>query len=92
VARTDFERWIAPELALIEGAVDAALEDAGLTADAIDRIFLTGGSSLVPAVRGVFHRRFPAERIETGAELESIAAGLALMARERDLTRWTTTA
>ncbi|MBL8769982.1 MAG: Hsp70 family protein, partial [Phenylobacterium sp.] len=47
VARTDFERWIAPELALIEGAVDAALEDAGLTADAIDRIFLTGGSSLV---------------------------------------------
>jgi len=33
--------------------------------------------------------RFDAERIETGAELESIASGLALMARERDLTRWT---
>ena len=28
-------------------------------------------------------------RIETGAELESIASGLALMGRERDLSRWT---
>ncbi|MGA0606103.1 Hsp70 family protein [Phenylobacterium sp. VNQ135] len=89
VARSDFESWIAPELALIEGAVDAALADAGLRADQIERVFLTGGSSLVPAVREIFHRRFPAERIETGAELESIAAGLALMGRERDLSGWT---
>ena len=43
----------------------------------------------MPAVRAIFHRRFPSERIETGAELESIAAGLALMGRERDLSRWT---
>ena len=71
-------------------AVDAALADANLTADGIDRIFLTGGSSLVPAVRAIFHRRFASDRIETGAELESIAAGLALMGRERDLSRWTT--
>ncbi|MBL8555029.1 MAG: Hsp70 family protein [Phenylobacterium sp.] len=92
VARADFEGWIAPELAQIEGAVDAALADAGLTAGAIDRVFLTGGSSLVPAVRAIFHRRFASERIETGAELESIASGLALMARERDLSRWTMTA
>ncbi|MDB5423761.1 MAG: Heat shock protein Hsp70, partial [Phenylobacterium sp.] len=57
-----------------------------------DRVFLTGGSSLVPAVRAIFHRRFEASRIETGAELESIASGLALMGRERDLARWTTRA
>lgn len=92
VAREAFEGWIAPELRQIEAAVDAALADANLTADGVDRIFLTGGSSLVPAVRAIFHRRFPSDRIETGAELESIAAGLALMARERDLARWTTTA
>jgi hypothetical chaperone protein len=89
VARTAFEGWIAPELAQIEATVDAALADANLSADGIDRIFLTGGSSLVPAVRAIFHRRFASERIETGAELESIASGLALMARERDLSRWT---
>lgn len=89
VARADFEGWIAPELSQIETAVDAALADAGLPAEAIDRVFLTGGSSLVPAVRAIFHRRFDPSRIETGAELESIATGLALMARERDLGRWT---
>ncbi|MET0274408.1 MAG: Hsp70 family protein [Phenylobacterium sp.] len=92
VKRGEFEGWIAPELAQIEQAVDRALADAGLGPDGVDRIFLTGGSSLVPAVRDIFHRRFPSERIETGAELESIASGLALMGRERDLTRWTTRA
>ncbi|HTI66138.1 MAG TPA: Hsp70 family protein [Caulobacteraceae bacterium] len=89
VARTEFEGWIAPELGRIEQAVDAALADAGLTPDAVDRVFLTGGSSLVPAVRDIFKRRFDPSRIETGNELESIASGLALMGRERDLARWT---
>jgi hypothetical chaperone protein len=89
VPRSTFEGWIAPELGQIETAVDAALADAGLTPQGVDRVFLTGGSSLVPAVRAIFHRRFEAGRIETGAELESIAAGLALMARESDLSRWT---
>ncbi|UTP39580.1 Hsp70 family protein [Phenylobacterium sp. LH3H17] len=88
VDRAEFEGWIAPELALIETAVDEALADAGLTAEGVDRVFLTGGSSLVPAVRDIFHRRFPTEKIETGSELESIASGLALMGRERDLTKW----
>lgn len=89
VARTAFETWISPELGQIEAAVDAALADAKLGAEGIDRIFLTGGSSLVPAVRAIFNRRFDPARIETGAELESIAAGLSLMGRERDLSRWT---
>jgi hypothetical chaperone protein len=89
VTRRQFEAWIAPELALIERAVDEALADAGVHGPEIDRIFLTGGSSLVPAVRRIFHERFPSERIETGAELESIASGLALIGRERDLDRWT---
>jgi hypothetical chaperone protein len=89
VARDEFERWIAPELGLIEQAVDAALADAGLQAGGIDRVFLTGGSSLTPAVRRIFHRRFPVDRIQTGAELESIASGLALIGREKNVERWT---
>ena len=92
VSRARFEGWIGPELGRIEHAVDAALADANLPAEGIDRVFLTGGSSLVPAVRAIFHRRFDPSRIETGAELESIASGLALMARESDLSRWTTRA
>jgi hypothetical chaperone protein len=88
VARMEFEGWIAPELKRIETAVDAALADAGLAPGAVDRVFLTGGSSLVPAVRAIFARRFDPARIESGSELESIASGLALMGRERDLSHW----
>jgi hypothetical chaperone protein len=88
VDREAFERWISPELAQIELAVDAALADAALAPGDVDRVFLTGGSSLVPAVRDIFHRRFPAGRVETGAELESIASGLALIGREPDAERW----
>ncbi len=90
VRRGTFEAWIAPELRLIETAVDQALANANLTPDGVDRIFLTGGSSLVPAVRALFHHRFESSKIATAAELESIASGLALMGRERDLSRWTT--
>ena len=92
VRRATFEGWIAPELARMEAAVDEALAAANLAPESIDRIFLTGGTSLTPAVRDIFHRRFESSSIETGAELESIASGLALMGRERDLSRWTTRA
>ncbi|PZR30746.1 Hsp70 family protein [Caulobacter segnis] len=89
VARSDFEGWIAPELAAIEAAVAEALERAGLSEAGVDRVFLTGGSSFVPAVRQIFLRRFGAAKIETGGEFESIASGLALIGRERDLDLWT---
>jgi|SRR5579872_3450792 len=88
VERADFERWIARDLAAIDQAVDEALASARLKPAAIDRVFLTGGSSFVPAVRGLFEQRFPPERISSGAELESIAAGLALIGAEADLSPW----
>ena len=89
VARSEFEAWIAPELAAIEGAVDQAIAQSGLSADRIDRVFLTGGTSFVPAVRDIFLRRFGPAKIETGGEFESIASGLALIGRESDLDLWT---
>ena len=88
VRRSEFEAWIAPELAAIETAVDEAIRQSGLASDQIDRIFLTGGTSFVPAVRDIFRRRFDPRRIETGGEFESIASGLALIGREADLDLW----
>lgn len=89
VARADFEAWIADDLARMGSAVDEALVDAGVEARAVDRVFLTGGTSLVPAVRRLFEQRFGAERIDAGGELTSIAHGLALIAQANDLSRWT---
>lgn len=89
VRRADFERWIGEDLRRIEAAMDAALAKAGLEAAAIDRVFLTGGSSLIPAIRALFERRFGADRIATGGELTSIAHGLALIGDEPGLAEWT---
>jgi hypothetical chaperone protein len=88
VERADFERWIARDLAAIDRALDEALASAKVKPAAIDHVFLTGGSSFVPAVRALFERRFGPEKITTGAELESIASGLALIGAEADLTPW----
>ena len=88
VSRETFEGWIAPELAAMQDAVDLALERAGLQGDQIERVFLTGGTSFVPAVRRIFTDRFSAERIESGSEFESIASGLALIGQEADLDLW----
>jgi len=82
IRRAEFEAWIAPDLARIAGAVDAALADAALGAAEVDRVFLTGGTSLVPAVRRIFEDRFGAERVTAGGAFVSVAEGLALLAGE----------
>jgi hypothetical chaperone protein len=79
VRRRDFESWIAPEIARLSAAVDQALADAKLPAGAVDRVFLTGGSSLVPAVRRIFEERFGVEKVAGGGEFVSVAEGLALI-------------
>ncbi|MFC3123827.1 Hsp70 family protein [Pseudoroseomonas globiformis] len=81
VTRGEFEGWIRPELARMGGAIDAALNDAGLSAGQVDRVFLTGGTSLVPAVRGLFEERFGAGKVMGGGEFVSVAEGLALIGR-----------
>ena len=79
VRRADFETWIAPELTRLSATIDRALADAKLTPDKVDRVFLTGGTSLVPAVRRLFDDRFGAERVTGGGEFVSVAEGLALI-------------
>jgi hypothetical chaperone protein len=78
VARAEFENWIEAELAAIETCVDQVLAAAHVDARDIDRVFLTGGSSFVPAVRRIFDSRFGRDRISTGNEFTSVASGLAL--------------
>ena len=86
--RADFDAWIADDLARIAAALDEALRNASVRAGEIDKVFLTGGTSFVPAVRRLFEQRFAADRIESGDELLSIANGLALIG-EQDIDEWT---
>jgi hypothetical chaperone protein len=82
VTRTDFEAWIADELQSIETCVDALLKSSGVSRAEVDRVFLTGGTSFVPAVRRIFSSRFTADRVSAGNEFTSVAQGLALRALE----------
>lgn len=80
VTRGNFEDWIEPELSAISDCVDRLLKDARTDAAAVDRVFLTGGTSLVPAVRRIFEYRFGADKVSAGDEFTSVARGLALRA------------
>jgi len=82
VTREEFESWIVDDLESIERCVDGLLETSGIVASAVDRVFLTGGTSFVPAVRRIFETRFTASRVRTGNEFTSVARGLALRALE----------
>lgn len=77
VSRDDFEAWIAPELDALTTCLDGLLADIGLTGADVDTVFLTGGTALVPAVRGLFEARFGAARLRSGDFLASVASGLA---------------
>ncbi|MGO8073788.1 Hsp70 family protein [Rhizobium leguminosarum] len=89
IKRSDFEGWIADDLARIEGALDDVLDKTETKLSEIDKVFLTGGTSFVPAVRRIFTERFERDRIESGGELLSIAHGLALIGERDDIAQWT---
>jgi hypothetical chaperone protein len=80
VTRRDFEMWVSEEVSTIERCVDALLRTSGVDPRDVDAVFLTGGSSFVPAVRGIFDTRFGAGRVRSGNEFTSVARGLALKA------------
>ena len=81
ITRAQFESWIAEELAAIEHCVEALLNSSGVAAREVDRVFLTGGTSFVPAVRRIFSSRFGQDRIRGGNEFTSVARGLAVGSR-----------
>ncbi len=88
ITRADFERWIAEDVGRIAEALNEALSQAGVSASEIDKVFLTGGTSFVPAIRRLFVERFGEERLTSADQFESIAYGLALIGQTSDPERW----
>jgi hypothetical chaperone protein len=78
--REQFEHWLRHDLHLLERCIEQLIARSGLSHTAIETVFLTGGSSFVPAVRAIFTRLFPAATVAGGQELTSVATGLALRA------------
>jgi hypothetical chaperone protein len=83
VLRSQFEQWIDEHVRAIAGCVDRLLKQCCVEPADVDRVFLTGGSSFVPAVRRIFVERFGRKKILGGDEFTSVAKGLAVKAAER---------
>jgi hypothetical chaperone protein len=82
VSREGFESWLEEDLDAIDAVLSDVLARAGVTPDQIDRVFATGGSSLVPVVRARLATRFGADKLVGGEELTSVASGLAARAKQ----------
>jgi hypothetical chaperone protein len=88
IRRKDFERWIATDVGRIEATIDEGLKRANVSTHAIERVFLTGGTSFVPAIRRLFVQRFGEEHLVSTDQFESIAYGLALIGQDAQRERW----
>ena len=78
--RRAFDRAIRSRTERLHRTAGACIAAAGLKPEAIETIFLTGGSSRVPAVRAAIARAAPSARLAGGSDLLSIALGLTQMA------------
>ena len=80
VTRGDFDHAIEGRIDRLRKAASRCIAAAGLGPAAIDTIFLTGGSSRVPAVRAAIGEVAPSARLAGSSDLLSVALGLTQMA------------
>jgi hypothetical chaperone protein len=88
IARSDFESWIREDLARIGATVDQVLRKARIGPHEVEKVFLTGGTSFVPAVQRLFAERFGQEKLTSADQFESVAYGLALIGQTDNPDQW----
>lgn len=76
ITRAEFEAFSAPLLEGLQTTTREVLDRARVAPDAIDSVFLTGGSSQIPAVRRLFGEQFGESKLRTADAFTSVAEGL----------------
>ncbi len=82
-SRKDFEEAINAEIMRLRLSLWNCLALADVDASEIDTIFMTGGSSRVPAIETLLREEFPDSDIRRGDDFLSVAVGLTLEAQSR---------
>ena len=77
-SRVLFEDTVRTECAKIAACVDECIKSAGVSADAIDAVFLTGGSTSIPAIEKACLRHTPGAKIVRGNKFASVGMGLTI--------------
>jgi hypothetical chaperone protein len=80
LTQIEFEHAIAGEVESTRQAILSTLQDSGLEAPSIASVFMTGGTSYVPAFRNMVASLFGAEKMVSGEMITSVVSGLALSA------------
>lgn len=74
--REEFDKWSQPTVDKIMKAMDECLLQGGVTAEQVDLVSLTGGSSQVPKIRQEFEKRFGVQKLQTQTHFHSVLSGL----------------
>lgn len=83
VGRDDLERAVYGDTSRILAAIDSCARLAGIALEKIQSVFLTGGSTGIPAVRQRILAQIPNAKPVTGDMFGSVGLGLAIDARRR---------
>jgi hypothetical chaperone protein len=84
IARAEFNAIIALARAEVRGGIREVLAAAGITADQVDTVVATGGSSSIPAFQTLLRAEIPQAEMVTSDIFGSVTAGLAIFAHQRE--------
>ncbi len=82
ISRDDFESCSHNLINRLQKAVQSTLATAGVNANQIDSVFLTGGTTQIPSVRHMIRNIFPNSHFVTGDVYGSVGKGLAITAAQ----------
>lgn len=83
ISRCEFELSIKEMIEHIVKTISKTIDESGISPSTIDVIFMTGGSSLIPAVRESIAAIMPNALLVEGDKFGSVAMGLTISAREK---------
>lgn len=77
VTRDELEDAITADVGRIGDALRLCLRDAQITADQVELVILTGGSTALPVIQHMATRLFPHAQLSQGNRMDSVGLGLA---------------
>ena len=83
MSRDSFVQSAKAQYEKLQKSVTKCLIDAGLSADKIEVIFFTGGTSMIPSVRNQITQNFPQAEIVNGDQFGAVGMGLGVEAQNR---------
>jgi hypothetical chaperone protein len=82
LTQKEFNRVISSHTEKIKKTLDETIQMAGVSYNQIDKVFLTGGSTLVPKVNKIYKELFSTDKIIHTDVFSSVGYGLAIKATD----------